>query len=78
MPQNNDCHIVPDGDQWAVKRISQVEPLSRHPRQDEAISAGRKAVHSAGGGELLVHGRDGQIRDKITIAPGNDPFPPAG
>jgi ABC-type branched-subunit amino acid transport system ATPase component len=28
---------------------------------------------NAGGGELNIHGRDGQIRAKDTIAPGNDP-----
>jgi len=29
-----------------------------------------------GGGELSIKGRDGRIRSKDTIAPGNDPFPP--
>jgi hypothetical protein len=30
----------------------------------------------SGGGELKVMGRDGKIRSKDTIAPGNDPNPP--
>lgn len=29
-----------------------------------------------GGGERIVHGRDGRIRDKDTIPPDNDPHPP--
>jgi hypothetical protein len=29
-----------------------------------------------GGGELSTHGRDGKIRSKDTIKPGNDPNPP--
>lgn len=31
-----------------------------------------------GGGEVIRHGRDGTIKDKRTIAPGNDPHPPKG
>jgi hypothetical protein len=29
-----------------------------------------------GGGELTIKGRDGLIRSKDTVAPGNDPNPP--
>lgn len=29
-----------------------------------------------GGGELSIHGRDGGIRSKNTVPPGNDPYPP--
>jgi hypothetical protein len=40
--------------------------------QAEAIDRGHEIVHNLGGGELIVQGRDGEIRDKITVAPGND------
>jgi hypothetical protein len=33
-------------------------------------------LHNQGGGELTTMGRDGRIRSKDTIAPGNDPNPP--
>ncbi len=46
--------------------------------QAEAIERAREIIHNAGGGELLTHGKDGTIRDKDTIAPGNDPYPPKG
>jgi hypothetical protein len=40
--------------------------------QAEAIDRGHEIVRNVGGGELIVQGRDGEIRDKITVAPGND------
>jgi hypothetical protein len=40
--------------------------------QAQAIDRGHEIVRNLGGGELIVKGRDGEIRDKITVAPGND------
>lgn len=40
--------------------------------QAEMVDRGRKVVGNAGGGELVIKGRDGRIRDKDTIAPGNE------
>ncbi len=31
---------------------------------------------NSGGGELITKGRNGKIRSKDTIKPGNDPNPP--
>lgn len=47
-----------------------------YPTQDEAVRAARENLKNAGGGELTIQGRDGRFRDKNTITPGNDPFPP--
>ena len=44
--------------------------------QADAIDRTRKIVGNAGGGEVVIHGRDGRIRDKDTVPPGNDPNPP--
>jgi hypothetical protein len=41
--------------------------------QAEAIARAKEIVHNAGGGEVTIHGRDGQIRAKDTVDPGNDP-----
>jgi len=35
-----------------------------------------RVVTNAGGGEVRIHGRDGQIRDSDTVGDGNDPNPP--
>lgn len=78
MAQANSLHVVPNADGWALKSPHQEQPVSRHGTQEEAISAGRRAMHEQGGGELLIHARTGEIRDKVTIAPGHDPYPPEG
>ena len=43
--------------------------------QKEAIDVGRGIAQNQGS-EFVVHGRDGQIRDKDSH--GRDPFPPPG
>jgi hypothetical protein len=66
-------HIVPTGAGWAVKREGQKTPLSEHRTQENAANAGRPvAKHTRV--ELVIHGRDGKIRDKDSF--GHDPNPP--
>jgi Uncharacterized protein conserved in bacteria (DUF2188) len=65
----------PDGT-WASTRNDADRASSRHDSQGEAIEAARRILQNSGGGELTVQGRDGRIRNKDTIAPGNDPNPP--
>jgi hypothetical protein len=36
--------------------------------QEEAIDRGHEIVRNLGGGELIVKARDGQIRQKVTVA----------
>jgi hypothetical protein len=62
-------------DMWQAK----VEGASRASKvcktQAEAIQFGRaSAIYQ--GGELLIHGVDGKIREKRSY--GNDPYPPRG
>lgn len=65
----------PDGS-WENKRNDANRASSVHATQADAIAAGREMLGNQGGGELSVKGRDGHIRSKDTIPPGNDPFPP--
>ncbi len=65
-----------DDGEWANKRNDATRPSSVHNTQREAVDAGRRMLTNQGGGELTVKGRDGQIRSKDTIPPGNDPNPP--
>jgi hypothetical protein len=46
--------------------------------QAEAVKRASELLQRDGGGELRIHGVDGQVRDQRTIAPGNDPLPPRG
>lgn len=64
-----------DGD-WANKRNDASKASSVHKTQREAEQAARQMLQNQGGGELTTKGRDGKIRSKDTIPPGNDPNPP--
>lgn len=76
---SNDRHVVPNPEGGWDVRAGDAQRSSAHlDTQQQAIDRAREIVHNAGGGEVLIHGRDGQIRDKDTIGPGNDPFPPKG
>ncbi len=70
---SRDYHVVPDDKDWAVKREGAQRASSRHPTQKAAIDAG-KALASTNKTELVIHRRDGRIRDSDSY--GNDPHPP--
>lgn len=77
MSTPNNRHVVPDPDGgWDVKRPNAERVSSHHPTQQDAIDAARRIVGNAGGGEVVIHGVNGRIRDKDTVAPGRDPNPP--
>jgi len=65
----------PDGT-WENKRNDAGRASSVHRTQKEAELAAKDMLKNQGGGELSTKGRDGKIRSKDTIAPGNDPNPP--
>lgn len=67
-----------DDGEWKAKRDDASRAASSHGTQRDAIDAARGYTHNSGGGELSIHGRDGKIRGKDTIPPGNDPHPPKG
>ncbi|OBW90946.1 DUF2188 domain-containing protein [Gallibacterium genomosp. 3] len=46
--------------------------------QREAYIIQRERFNKASGGEILIHGRDGKIREKNTISPMKDKYPPKG
>jgi hypothetical protein len=67
-------HITPDGDGgWQSIRAGADRAGSLHDTQAEAIEAGRETAQREEV-ELVIHGRDGRIRDKDSF--GNDPCPP--
>jgi len=68
-------HVVPHPDGWAVKPEGGERASSVHDTQAEAIERARDIARNQGS-ELLIHGRDGRIRERDSH--GNDPFPPKG
>ncbi len=73
----NERHVVPDaGGGWNVVAPGAQRASAHVDTQDQAISRAREIVDNSGGGEVVIHRPNGQIRDSDTVAPGNDPCPP--
>jgi hypothetical protein len=68
-------HVVPHDNGWAVRGAGSQRATSVHNTQQQAIDAGR-SISQNQGSELLIHGRNGQIRARDSH--GNDPYPPKG
>lgn len=74
MPKKRDIHVVPHPDGgWATKREGADRAGSRHGTQGDAIDTARGTAKREGL-EVVIHGRDGRIRDSDSY--GNDPSPP--
>lgn len=66
-------HVVPYGDKWAVRGEKNSRITSDHRTQSATINAAVKiARHEKS--EVVIHGKDGKIRDKDSY--GKDPCPP--
>lgn len=68
-------HIVPHGDDWAVRGAGNKRVTSVHRTQREAIDRGKEIAQNQEA-ELLIHGENGRIREKNSY--GEDPYPPKG
>ena len=49
-------------------------PITTHRQKRRCVP--KEILGNDGGGEAVIHGRDGKIRDSDTVPPGNDPMPP--
>ncbi len=76
MADKNDRSVFRRDGQWVNKLNGAQRASSVHDTQQAAINAARDMLQNQGGGELTTMGRNGQIRSKDTIPPGNDPCPP--
>jgi hypothetical protein len=68
-------HVVPHGEDWAVRGEGNSRATTVHSTQQEAIEHAREIARNQQS-ELLIHGTNGQIRERNSY--GNDPFPPKG
>jgi len=70
---NKNQHVVPRDGKWAVRGEGNSRDTSVFQTQGKAINVATTiAKHQHG--EVVIHGRDGKIRDKDSY--GNDPHPP--
>ncbi|HEX4826344.1 MAG TPA: DUF2188 domain-containing protein [Candidatus Polarisedimenticolaceae bacterium] len=70
---DKDRHVVPQDGDWVVKKPGAERASSIHDTQAAAIDHAREIAQTTGG-EVVIHGRDGRIRDKDSY--GRDPNPP--
>lgn len=66
-------HVVKKGSQWAVKGAGNQKATKVVKTQKQAIDVA-KEIAKKQKSEVVIHGRDGKIRDKDSY--GNDPNPP--
>lgn len=74
MSKNQHVTPHPDGG-WQVKGEGNGRATKRTSTQKEAIDIAREIARNQEA-ELIIHGKDGRIREKDSH--GNDPFPPKG
>ncbi len=72
---NKNQHVVYRDGRWAIRGEGNQRDTSVHDTQRDAIEAGR-AIAQNQQSELIIHGRDGKIRERDSY--GNDPHPPRG
>ena len=63
---------------WVNKRADSERASSLHSTQAEAYAQARDMLRRSGGGDVTISGLNGQFREKNTISPGHDPYPPKG
>lgn len=68
-------HVVPHPEGWAVRGAGNSRATSVHETQGAAITQAREIARNQQS-EMLVHGRNGRIRERDSY--GNDEFPPKG
>ncbi len=74
MGKNQHVTLRPDGD-WQVKGEGNSKATAVTTTQKDAIRIARDIAINQGS-EVVIHGKDGKIRDKNSY--GNDPYPPEG
>jgi hypothetical protein len=75
MSKGKNQHIVKYSDGWAIKGAGNERATKVVKTQGEAKNIARGIAQNQKS-ELLIHGRNGQIRERNGY--GNDPFPPKG
>lgn len=68
-------HVVPKGDDWAVKGAGNEKATRVVSTQAEAIKIARE-ISINQKSEMFIHGQNGRIRERNSY--GNDDFPPKG
>lgn len=68
-------HVLPHGNEWAVRGSGNSRNTYTTPTQSEAINLAREIAQNQQS-ELFIHNRQGQIRERNSY--GTDNYPPKG
>lgn len=68
-----DYNVYKKDGSWVGKRVDAARPSVRADTQADAYDAAKGLAARNGGGDVSIHGLNGQVRDKNTIKPGRDP-----
>lgn len=66
--------IAKSNGEWSVKKAGAVRVSENFPTKKEAVTSAKKRVITSGGGELIIHEKDGRVSKRDSY--GNDPKPP--
>jgi hypothetical protein len=61
---------------WADEAAGAERAAALFDTQAEAIASARARLERGSGGELIIKGEDGQIRQKLSVGRTSDPLPP--
>lgn len=75
MAKGKNVHVVPHAAGWAVRGAGNERATKVASTQQQAINAGKRIAQNQSS-ELLIHGRNGQIRERNSY--GSDECPPKG
>lgn len=68
-------HVIAKSDgSWSVKRTGAERASGIFPTKREAVSTAKRMVTTSGGGELIIHEKDGRVSRRDSF--GIDPAPP--
>lgn len=76
MEKRANYHVTKRPTGWAYKKEGADKATGVVKTQKLAEKLAKVLVENQGGGEVVIHGLDGKIRDKDTVKPAVDPFPP--
>lgn len=70
---SKDYNVFNTDNGWAIKGQGNSRVSEYVGTQAQAYDRAREIVGNQGGGDISIHGLNGQIREKNTIPNGNDP-----
>jgi uncharacterized protein DUF2188 len=67
-------YVVPRAPGWTIVGAPASAVRPEYDTQQKALAAARKLIKSNEGGEIVIHGRDGRVREVDTYVLGGDGF----